>query len=173
MFHGDRWAAAFINVLGENAESGLACLRAMTPPVKKIRGVLFGRFAAKELEKTLRAAVDRPGAAPECAIRFISLLVEKNRFRHIDLILEKIEKKIDEQKGILDLTAESAVPMDGAAVEDLRRMLLERTGAAGIKMKTRLVPELLGGCRLRIGGLCIDASLKGQIETMTANLAAP
>jgi F-type H+-transporting ATPase subunit delta len=181
VFHGDHWAAAFISVLGENAEAGLACLKAMTPPVQAVKGALFGRFAAKQLEKILREAADsgansgagRPDIGAEYAIRFISLLVEKNFFRHIDLILEKIEKRLDEQKGILDVTAESAAPMDSAFEENLRQMIQERTGAAGIKMKTRLAPELLGGYRLRIGGLCVDASLKRQLEKMTADLAAP
>jgi F0F1-type ATP synthase delta subunit len=189
VFHRDNWAAAFISVSGENADAGLACLRAMTPPVQAVKGALFGRSAAKQLEKILRESAispavspaagraaggaDRPDIAAEYAIRFISLLIEKNLFRYIDLILEKIEARLDEQKGILDVTAESAAPMDSVFEEYLRQMIRERTGAAGIKMKTRLAPELLGGYRLRISGLCIDASLKGQLDTMTADLAAP
>ncbi|GHV94455.1 hypothetical protein AGMMS50293_07750 [Spirochaetia bacterium] len=177
MFHGDRWVNAFINVLGENADAGLACLKALTPPVKTIPGELFGRSAAAKLEKLLRESVSAVPAAEigkemEYAIRFICMLVEKNFFRRIDSVLQKIENTLDEKKGILDITAETASPIDSGFEENLRRMIKERTGAAGIKMETRLVPELLGGYRLHIGGLCIDASLKGQLEKMTADLMA-
>jgi F-type H+-transporting ATPase subunit delta len=177
MFHEDRWASAFINVLGENAGGGLACLRALAPPLKAVPGALFGRDAAAKLEKLLRSAADQAGGFSqdkplEYAIRFISLLVEKNYFKYIDPVLRKIEKKLDDKMGILDITAESAFPMDSGFEENLRRMIKERTGAAGIKMRTRLVPELLGGYRLRIGGFSVDASLKGQLEKMAKDLTA-
>ena len=175
MFHGDRWAAAFINASG-NAEAGLACLKAMTPPVKAISGMFFGHFAAVRVEKILREGIAAAGFtgqadnAAEYSIRFICLLVEKNCFRHIDSVLQKIEQRLDEQKGTLTVIAESAVPMDSVTQEELRRQIAARVGTAEIKMKTRLVPELLGGYRLRIGGFCIDASLKGQLKKMTADL---
>jgi F-type H+-transporting ATPase subunit delta len=178
VFHGDRWAAAFTGALGKNAEAGLACLRTMVPPVRAIPGALFGRSAARQLEKILResaaaAGGESGGMAAEYAIRFISLLVEKNCFKHIDSVLQRIEKRLDEQKGILDVTAESAAPLDGDLAAELRRLITRQTGAAGIKMETRLVPELLGGYRLRIGGFYVDASLKRQLEQLTADLARP
>jgi F-type H+-transporting ATPase subunit delta len=176
VFHGDRWAEAFVTVLGENAGAGLECLRAMIPPVKAIPGELFGHTDACRLEKLLRESFAASGlpddGAVEYAIRFISLLVEKNNFRHVDSVVRRIEQKIDNQNGILDVFAESAAPLDSALAEDLRRNILEQTGAAGIKMKTSVNPALLGGYRLRIGGFHVDASLKGQLDQMTADLTA-
>jgi hypothetical protein len=181
MFHGDRWAGAFINTLGENADAGLACLKALVPPIKTIHCALFGLGAALQLERLLRDAAgiaSRADGGPpadkpmEYAIRFISLLVEKNRFRYIDPLLRKIEKKLDDAKGILDVSAESAFPMDSGFEESLRREIKERTGAAGIIMHAKVVPALLGGYRLRIGEFSIDASLKGQLEKMADYLTA-
>ena len=176
MFHGDHWAEAFVTVLGENAARGLECLRAMVPPVKAIPGELFGHAAARRLEKLLRESLAASGvsggAEAEYAIRFISLLVEKNKFRYADSLLRRIEQKIDHQNGILDVFAESAAAMDSAFEEELRRKIMEQTGAAGIKMKTSVNPALLGGYRLRIGGFHVDASLKGQLEQMTTDLTA-
>jgi F-type H+-transporting ATPase subunit delta len=175
VFHEDRWAAAFITVLGDTAGAGLDCLKALIPPVQSVSGALFGQTAARRLEQTLRDAAGRTAAndaAAEYAIRFITLLVEKNGFRHIDSLVRRIERRLDEQNGVLDVTVESAAPLDGDCAEDLRQQILERAGAAGITMRTRLVPELLGGYRLRIGGLCVDASLKGQLEQMSADLVA-
>ncbi|MDR0444237.1 MAG: F0F1 ATP synthase subunit delta [Treponema sp.] len=172
MFHVDRWAGAFFAVLGENADAAFLCLKALAPPVKSVHGVLFGHSAAAELEKILResAAATETTQAVEYAICFICLLVEKNCFRYIDLLLTKIEQTLDERKGILDVTVESAAPPDSGFEEGLTRMIKEKTGAAGIKIKTNIKPELLGGYVLRIGGFYVDASLKGQIEKMTAEL---
>jgi len=176
LFHSDRWAGAFISVSGENAAAALVCLKAMVPPLKSVRGVIFGRDAAALVEKLLRESAGATGTggdpAAECAIRFVTLLVEKKCFKYVDSVLQRIEQRMDEQMGILDVIVESASVMDSAFEEEMRRSIIQRTGAAGIKMKARLVPELLGGYRLRIGGFCVDASLKGQLEQMKADLIA-
>ena len=97
----------------------MVCLKAMAGPVKTIPGILFGRAAARRLEAMLRQAVcaTEHGPAPcepdvEYAIRFISLLVEKNHFRDIDLIINCIEEKLDADKGIVRIRLESASAMD-------------------------------------------------------------
>jgi F-type H+-transporting ATPase subunit delta len=179
MLHAEPWVAAFINVLGKNAGEGLACLKALAAPLKPLSRRLFGWQAAKRLEKTLRESANDVGLSEdavangtaEYAIRFICLMVEKNIFRRVDMVIERIEKHLDEQNGVLEITAESAAPVDGAFEEELKKMIAGRTGATAIKMKTRIVPELLAGFRLRYGGFFVDASLKGQLERMTAGLS--
>jgi F-type H+-transporting ATPase subunit delta len=182
MPHGNRWAArwagVFVAVLGENAEECLACLKAMAGPVKAVSGALFGYFASRRLEKMLRESAsseaggmtDGGNIPVEYAIRFITLLVEKNQFKHIDVIMRKIEERIDERGGTLTVIAESAAPLDSAFEEELKRRIIKQTGAANIKMETRVIPALLGGYRLCFGGFFIDASVKRQMEKMQAGL---
>ena len=187
MFHVDRWAVIFTDLLGENAEAGLDCLKALIPPIKTIPGALFGYSASRQLEKILRESISSIGGASsyggasygggvpentpmEYAIRFITLVVEKNHFGDIDSIVYKIEDRINTHKGILVVTVESASPVDGNFAEELRQHIIEKTRSAQVAMKIRQVPELLGGYRLRIGGYYVDASLKGQTEKMKAAL---
>jgi len=174
MFHATRWAAAFLAVSGENAEGVFLCLRALSVPIKSVHGVFVGHGASAELEKILRESVDVSKAetspSVEYAIRFICLLVEKNCFRYIDLLLQKIEQKLDEQKGFLDFSLEAASPLDSGFEKELEQMIKEKTGASDVKMKTSVKPELLAGFLLRIGGFYVDASLKGQLEAMKADL---
>jgi F-type H+-transporting ATPase subunit delta len=174
-FHGGRWAAVFASASGDNADAAFACLKAMVPPVKTIPGALFGQTASRRLEKMLRESVGAAygeglPAAVEYAIRFIVLLTAKNHFHEIDSIIGKIEELLDERRGILSVTAESASPLDSDFVDDLRRRITEKTGAAQVKMHTRVLPELLGGYRLRVGGYYVDASLKGQMNAMKTML---
>jgi F-type H+-transporting ATPase subunit delta len=199
VFHGNRWAAAFITTLGDNAGEGFVCLKAMVNPLKSATGLLLGYSAARRLETMLRgscAAVKGitfnintsafnintdafngnanafNASVLEYVIRFITMVVEKNQFRNIDLILHKIEESLDAKNGILSVCVESASPLDEVFEEELRRRIIARTGAAELKMTTLLVPALLGGYRLRMGGFYIDASLKGQMEKMMADLEA-
>jgi len=167
VFHADRWAAAFINSAGTDAGAELERLKALLTPLKPVSKSLFGLSAAKRLEDLLR---HNTGADFEMTIRFISLLVSKNRFRRIDSIIAGIEKRLDEQNGVLDVTVEASSAIDSAAEDALKKMIRERTGAAAINMKIKTVPELIAGYRLWVGGLCIDASLRGQLEHMTEDL---
>ena len=184
MFHADCWVGAFMAVAGANADDAFECLKAIARPVKSVHGVFFGHNAAAELETMLRDCAGASGANAsgaraaeppievEYAIRFICLLVEKDCFRYIDVLLLGIEQKLDERKGIVALSLEAADAVDSGFEAELARMIKERMGAAGVKMKTSVKPELLGGYRLRMGGFFIDASLKGQLAQMKADLEA-
>jgi F-type H+-transporting ATPase subunit delta len=171
VFHADRWAAAFLAVSGENAQGAFLCLKAISVPIKSVHGVFVGHGAAAELEKILReSAGTETSVAVEYAIRFACLLVEKNCFRYINALLQRIEQRLDEQKGLLALSLEAAFPLDSGFEKELEQMIKEKTGASDVKMKTSVKPELLAGFLIRIGGFYIDASLKGQVEAMRVNL---
>jgi len=175
MFHADRWASAFFAATGENADDAFLCLKTIAPQIKKIHGAFFGHEASAKLEKILMESADsasiiKSSFAAEYAVHFICLLVERNCFRYIDRLLEKIERKINQQKGILDVVVESALPLDNALEEELARNIKEKTSSLGVKINSRVRPELLGGYLLRIGSFYVDASLKGQLEKMRADL---
>jgi F0F1-type ATP synthase delta subunit len=173
MFHAQRWAGAFLSVSGKDAEEAFLCLKALAGQVKTVQGVFFGHNASAKLEKILRECLAACGGetpAAEHAVRFLCLLVERNCFKHAGLLLQRIEQNLDEQKGVLDITVEAADPVEGGFEKEIELVIKEKTGAAGVRMKTRLRPELLGGYILRIGSFYVDASLKGQLESMAAHL---
>lgn len=191
MFTPERWAAAFINAVsegnpGSGANSGpgklddaaasaaigegLDLLRAVSPLVSAIPGSVSGTFAAAQLERMIRKALPAATAKQEIVVRFILLLIKKNLFRYIDAVIKEIEAKLDHLRGILPVTLESAAAPDKDFQESLKKQLMEKTSARGIKLDTRIVPDLLGGCRLRIGGDIIDASLRSQLQRMSVDL---
>ncbi|MDR2596314.1 MAG: F0F1 ATP synthase subunit delta [Treponema sp.] len=173
VFHAQRWASVFLSVSGKDANEAFLCLSAFCAQIKNVHGVFFGHSASVKLEKILResaASANEETPAVEYAIRFLCLLVEKNCFRNIGLVLQKIEQDLDVQNGILDVTVESTATMDSGFEEELSKIIKKKTGAAGIKMKTLVKPQLLGGYLLRIGSHYVDASLKGQLESMAAHL---
>jgi F-type H+-transporting ATPase subunit delta len=171
-FHAGRWAEAFLAVSGENAETVLLCLKIIAPRIKSIHGFFYGHGASAKLEEMLMDSINSAGikeiylTAAEYAIRFVCLLVEKNSFRHIDILLSRIEHMLNERRGILNVTIETAVPFDIGFEEELARMIQGKTGSAGVKINAFIRPELIGGFLLRIGSFYIDASLKRQMENM-------
>jgi ATP synthase F1 delta subunit len=177
-FPTEKWAETFLNACSANGitdkdvEKAYLCLKALSEPVKSLPPIFFGHSASDELEKIMRDcagdAINDP--AVEYAIRFICLLVERKSFRFVNSLLGRIEQKLDEQKGILSVTIETASPMEKDFEKELVKMIKEKTGATGVKMAKRVRPDLLGGYMLRIGAFYVDATLKGQLETIRTDL---
>ncbi|MDR1956228.1 MAG: F0F1 ATP synthase subunit delta [Treponema sp.] len=185
MFSGDRWAAAFIGSCGLYAEEGLRALQSLVPVIGGIPGNLAGSASAQALEGIIRKALAQSGAANpglEQAVRLILLLVKKGCFTHAPQLMAAIEALLDRQKGVLQVTVEAAVPVDPVFQKKLDAALIESWVAAEnpphtmtvkeIKMMVQIVPELLGGYRLRIGSERVDASLRAQLRRMAQDLQA-
>jgi F0F1-type ATP synthase delta subunit len=184
MFSINCWVTAFLSVSGDDADTAFLYLKAVVPQVKSIHGAFFWyNDASVKLEKLLRESTgsETQISGVEYAIRFLCLLAEKKHFRHIDPLMERIEQTLDEQKGIFNVILETASPKsspegspEGGPPDDyenkLTQMLKEKTGAAEIKIKTYIKPDLLGGYIMRTGSSYIDVSLKGQIKKMKNDL---
>jgi F-type H+-transporting ATPase subunit delta len=183
MFTPERWAEAFVNVMSREpdaVEAGLALLKAISPAVRSIPAIVTGTDAAARLEPMIRAALKAgapdsagtPGRTEEMALRFALLLVKRGSFYHIDLLIGKIEEELDALRGFLRAGLESAFAEGEGFKKDLEERIARKTGAEGVRLDVKIIPELLGGYRLRIGGKLIDASLRAQLQKMETDLAA-
>ncbi|MDR2069817.1 MAG: F0F1 ATP synthase subunit delta [Treponema sp.] len=177
MFHPDRWAQAFIAACGEDAESGLAALKALLASLSRLPAPVAGDYAACQMERMMRRAAGSAGVSPippglERAIRFILLLVKKGGFRQGGRIAAEVENLLGRKKGVLKVTVEAAGPPDPAFEPDLKAAVRAKTAASEVEVEIRIRTELLGGYRLIIGSDVWDASLRGKIQNMARALEA-
>jgi hypothetical protein len=191
MFVPQRWAQGFVNAAGDTGTAALALeyARVMGAPVLAAKGRTAGTVAARRLGQLFRrafAAVPAataavPGAAApdrvaedearSLALGLILLLVKKNLLRYTGRVIEAVERELDGRRGILRARLDYARDPGAEFTEQLKNSLMLKTGAAGIRLSTNAVPELLAGCRLRIGGGIIDASLQTRLKGLEAELA--
>jgi F-type H+-transporting ATPase subunit delta len=169
---------------GVHAEAGLEALKALVPVIAEIPGTFSGTSAARELEGMIRKSVKEapessglsdPGV--EYAVRIMLLLVKKGYFTHAPALISAIELLLDRQQGILRVTVESAFPVEASFQNDLKSALAGRLQTSGYKtavkeiaIMVRLVPELLGGYRLRIGSELVDVSVRTQLQRLARDL---
>jgi F-type H+-transporting ATPase subunit delta len=181
------WVSAFLNALGRDPDAivrGLALLKLVYPVIGSIQsrsGVEpSGMAAAAQLEGMLRAALKEAGGSSagreaetdEITLRFLLLLVRRGYFGRIEAIVEKIGEELEDLRGFLRVRLESPSPPEEDFKKDLEALLAGKTGAKGVVFEVKIVPELLGGYRLRIGTEIIDASLRALLKNMEADLAA-
>jgi F-type H+-transporting ATPase subunit delta len=177
MFHPGHWAAAFINSLdreGADSGEGVEVLGVLASWIRALPGEVFGSSPACKAERLIREGLAKSGTvspAGEIAARFIALMIRKNAIRHIDPVIDEAKKLLNRKRGVVAVFAEYAFPA-GADVESrISEIIKRKTGAAGVELVGRVRPELIGGCRLRIGDEIIDASIRSQMRRLEAHLA--
>ena len=170
MFISARWAQAFMAACKDKKEEGFTVLAACAAIAPRLgRGTL----AARHLRQALYGSVgESPSAGVVSACGTATLLVQRGWARHIPTVLREAQKIYDKENEILDVRVDSAFPLDEVFTETLRARLREQTAAREVRIDLRLMPELIAGCRLHLGSDCFDASLRGQMRKMAADLHA-
>lgn len=98
-------------------------------------------------------------------LRFVQLLVEKDRETLLASILEVYRALRDEQRGIVEVQAR--VP--GAFGEEARRRLIDRLQAMTgkqVRLQIEEQPDLIGGLVIRIGDRVYDGSVRQKLENL-------
>jgi F-type H+-transporting ATPase subunit delta len=102
--------------------------------------------------------------------RFVDLLVTRHRANYLVAVAECFGELVDELEGRVRVVVESAVDLEAPARAQLEAALASNLGQK-VVLEMRVVPALLAGVQLRVGGLVLDGSLRGQLERLKERLA--
>lgn len=117
----------------------------------------------KDLIGTLR------GQLSELFVQFLLLLIDKKRFFFVDDIIEGYGYLYERHKGILEVKAITAVPLD----DIMRRKTvdkLERETGKTIRLSPVVDESIIGGMILVIEDKIIDGSIRFRIEKLKRQL---
>ena len=178
MFKPEPWAEAFYNTAGSAAfaEEALEYLVIFCHAALALPGNISGRTNADRLGKMLRTALSRngennvPGA--ELALHYIQIMVRRSYLYQQKSIIHCIEKKINKQKGIEEVVVETAVEPEEQLLALIKEKAKALTGANEVKLNAKIIPDLIGGIRLRWGNMVIDSSIKRSLQNMELHLGA-
>lgn len=101
--------------------------------------------------------------------RFLLLLLRKRRIASLPIIVEELIRLKKEREGIGEAYVRSAVPLTPGERERLRIILEKRFGKR-IILNEEVDPSLIGGLSVEVEGNMIDASLKGFLTRLRAQL---
>lgn len=102
-------------------------------------------------------------------LNFLSLLIGKNRFGSLKVIVDECQKLVDGRLNILKGTLSTAVPLKA---EDLRLITekLSKKYHKNVELATTTDPRLIAGGVLTIGNEQIDFSAKGKLDRLKSDL---
>jgi F-type H+-transporting ATPase subunit delta len=93
---------------------------------------------------------------------FLFLLLEKNRLNQLAFIIAGYRSFADELSGLLRGTLTSALPLQDAQVDEMRKSLEKNTGKR-VLLQVEHDPSLIGGVVTKIGDKIFDGSIKTQL----------
>ncbi len=110
------------------------------------------------------------GSMEKELVSLIKILAEKRLIYRLKRVLDEFGKAYDASRGIERVDVISAVPLTDAQKERLGGKLEAMTGKH-IIVRNYHDPALLGGIKLRMGGMQLDSSLRTKLDEFEKKLS--
>lgn len=168
-----QYAAALLDLAGDG--------RAQDAALDELRGVLdlarrlpdLGRLMGSPLVSFGRkhALLARALAAVSPVVAsFLAVLVRHGRFGLLDEVADACCHRLEAMRGQIEVRVLTANPLDESQRRELTALAAEALGATPV-LAEQIEPGLLGGLRLMVGDKVIDASVRGQLQRLQAELS--
>ena len=96
---------------------------------------------------------------------FLCILCEKRAFYSIFACKKAFDTTYDQAHGILRATALTATPMENRQKDALCKKLSAMTGKV-VELENQIDPTLIGGIRLRYGGVQLDDTIQSRLNSL-------
>ncbi len=125
-------------------------------------------FSSAEKAEGLAKAVE--GAEPEL-VNFLTLLAEKHRMPALFRIRRNFDALWAKENRRLEVNVTSAVELDPEVVDRIGEAIEKQTGQT-VELESNVDESLLGGLKLQVGNMVLDASVRARLEKLRKNVAA-
>jgi F-type H+-transporting ATPase subunit delta len=168
-----RYAAALLRVTDaegstEETEAVLIALRDAWRAQRGFRDMMVSPKVPRTAKKGLfRKAL--AGTARESLLRFLDLLVDKNRAVIVPEVAEMFDRLADASHGVVRVKVRSWKPLSDAQRATLSDKLVRITGKK-IQIEAETDAALRGGLQLRIGDSVVDGTVAHRLSALGERL---
>jgi F-type H+-transporting ATPase subunit delta len=103
-------------------------------------------------------------------VNFLELLAERHRMPVIFRIRRVLDSLWADENKLLPVTVTSAVELDDQLVSDIGKRIEEQTGRR-VELNSKVDPDLLGGLKVSVGNMVLDASVRNRLEQLRKQVA--
>lgn len=103
------------------------------------------------------------------ALNLVLLLAKRGLFAILPSVSGEYDDLVRQSRGIVKATVTTPSPLPAKELAAVKKRV-EQLAGAHVELSTATDPTLLGGLRVRIGDLQIDASVSGRLERLRARL---
>ena len=133
----------------------------------------YGLLSASNIRKPEQlSALDEAfsGRVHTYLLSFLKLLCERHHIRELPNCLRRCRSRYNEDHGILDLLAISAVPLSEEMRAKLIRRVADLTGKH-VELRSKVDPGVLGGLRLEYEGKSLDGTVRQRLDGLKKALS--
>jgi F-type H+-transporting ATPase subunit delta len=134
---------------------------------RELRLYFFSPYFSSEEKKEGVARV--VSDADERLVRFLEMLAERHRMPVLPRIQREFEDIWAEEHELLPVSVTSAVELDEKLVKGIGEQIEEQTGRH-VELSSSVDPEVLGGLRVRVGSMVLDATVRNRLERLRKQL---
>jgi F-type H+-transporting ATPase subunit delta len=124
-------------------------------------------FSSEEKKQGVRRIVTD---SDERLLNFLELLAERHRMPVIFRIRRLVDELWAEENKLLAVTVTSATELDQGLVDDIGKRIEEQTGRQ-VELSSSVDPDVLGGLRVRVGNMVLDATVRNRLEQLRKQVA--
>ena len=124
-------------------------------------------FSSEEKKDGIRRIVTD---ADERLLNFLELLAERHRMPVVFRIRRVFDALWADENRLLPVTVTSAVELDEQLVSDIGKRIEEQTGRR-VELNSKVDPDLLGGLKVSVGNMVLDASVRNRLEQLRKQVA--
>jgi F-type H+-transporting ATPase subunit delta len=120
-----------------------------------------------DLEKTFLAVCE--GKLNDDGKRMVRVLIDNNRLAILPAVRDQYELLKAAEQGEVEALVETAMPLNDTQVSELISMLKKRFKKE-VRAKVTVNAGLIGGVKVTVGDVVIDASVRGRLDQMATTL---
>jgi F-type H+-transporting ATPase subunit delta len=135
---------------------------------RQLQVFLFSPYFSSEEKKDgiKRIVTD----ADERLVNFLQLLAERHRMPVLFRIRRRYDGLWAEENKLLPVTVTSAVELDEGLVREIGSSIEDQTGRR-VELSSTVDPDVLGGLRVRVGNMVLDATVRNRLEQLRKQVA--
>jgi F-type H+-transporting ATPase subunit delta len=124
-------------------------------------------FSSEEKKQGVRRIVSD---ADERTVNFLELLAERHRMPALFRIRRIFDGLWADERKLLPVTVTSATELDQGLVDEIGKRIEEQTGRE-VELSSDVDPDVLGGLRVRVGNMVLDATVRNRLERLRKQVA--
>lgn len=142
----------------------------MTSAVPRLAKMAVNPAVPLEVKERVLASVAKIAGFDPLTSRFLHALLTRHRLDRLGEIVDGVTELLNRERGIVVAKVKSAEPLSTEAGDRLAKVLGAKLGK-DVELDLQVDPSLLAGFVVHIGSNYYDASVKGQLDRLTADLA--
>ncbi|MBZ5701955.1 MAG: ATP synthase F1 subunit delta [Acidobacteriia bacterium] len=155
----------------EPLETQLTALGALYGEAGDLRNFLANPAVTSDAKHGVIEKIAARLGAGKIVRNFLFVLADHQRTQILPEVIAAFQEVVRQRQGIAQAEISSAVELSPAQKDELAKTLERLTGKK-VEPVFSLDPALLGGAVVRIGSTIYDGSLRNQLDTLRARLAA-